>query len=70
MLKIILRNRLLILHLIQKINHQKNNTKIDKNFVENQIVLRQEYKTKKNFSKDDEIRLKCNELGVSIEDKP
>jgi cysteinyl-tRNA synthetase len=48
----------------------KNNTKIDINFVENQIALRQKYKNEKNFSKADEIRLKLSELGVVIEDKP
>ena len=48
----------------------KNNTKIDINFVENQIALRQKYKSEKNFAKADEIRLKLSELGVTIEDKP
>jgi cysteinyl-tRNA synthetase len=48
----------------------KNNTKIDINFIENQIALRQKYKSEKNFSKADEIRLKLSELGVVIEDKP
>ena len=48
----------------------KNNTKIDINFVENQIALRQKYKSEKNFAKADEIRLKLSELGVVIEDKP
>ena len=48
----------------------KNNTKIDINFVENQIALRQKYKSEKIFSKADEIRLKLSELGVIIEDKP
>jgi cysteinyl-tRNA synthetase len=48
----------------------KNNTKIDINFIENQIALRQKYKSEKNFAKADEIRLKLSELGVMIEDKP
>jgi cysteinyl-tRNA synthetase len=48
----------------------KNNTKIDINFIENQIALRQKYKSEKNFAKADEIRLKLSELGVVIEDKP
>jgi len=47
-----------------------NNTNIDINFVENQIALRQKYKSEKNFAKADEIRLKLSELGVVIEDKP
>ena len=51
-------------------NSSKNNAKVDINFVENQIALRQKYKSEKNFSKADEIRLKLGELGVSIEDKP
>jgi cysteinyl-tRNA synthetase len=51
-------------------NSSKNNTKIDINFIENQIALRQKYKNEKNFSKADEIRLKLSELGVTIEDKP
>jgi cysteinyl-tRNA synthetase len=48
----------------------KNNTKIDINFIENQIALRQKYKNEKNFAKADEIRLKLSELWVTIEDKP
>lgn len=48
----------------------ENNAKIDINFVENQIALRQKYKSEKNFAKADEIRLKLSELGVVIEDKP
>ena len=51
-------------------NSSKNNTKIDINFIENQIALRQKYKNEKNFAKADEIRLKLSELGVTIEDKP
>jgi cysteinyl-tRNA synthetase len=47
----------------------KNNAKIDMNFIENQIALRQKYKAEKNFVKADEIRLKLSELGVAIEDK-
>ena len=47
----------------------KNNGKIDINFIENQIALRQKYKAEKNFIKADEIRLKLSELGVAIEDK-
>jgi cysteinyl-tRNA synthetase len=47
----------------------KNNAKIDINFIENQIALRQKYKAEKNFVKADEIRLKLSELGVAIEDK-
>lgn len=48
----------------------KNNAKIDINFIENQIALRQKYKNEKNFAKADEIRRKLSELGVVIEDKP
>ena len=48
----------------------KNNTKIDINFIENQIALRQKYKSEKNFAKADEIRRNLSELGVMIEDKP
>ena len=48
----------------------ENNAKIDINFIENQIALRQKYKNEKNFAKADEIRLKLSELGVVIEDKP
>ena len=48
----------------------ENNAKIDINFIENQIALRQKYKSEKNFAKADEIRLKLSELGVVIEDKP
>jgi cysteinyl-tRNA synthetase len=47
----------------------KNNAKVDINFIENQIALRQKYKAEKNFVKADEIRLKLSELGVAIEDK-
>jgi cysteinyl-tRNA synthetase len=48
----------------------KNHAKIDINFIENQIALRQQYKIEKNFSKADEIRLNLSEMGVLIEDKP
>jgi cysteinyl-tRNA synthetase len=47
----------------------KNNDKIDINFIENQIALRQKYKAQKNFIEADEIRLKLSEMGVAIEDK-
>jgi cysteinyl-tRNA synthetase len=47
----------------------KNNDKIDINFIENQIALRQKYKAQKNFAQADEIRLKLSEMGVAIEDK-
>ena len=47
----------------------KNNGKIDINFIENQIALRQKYKAQKNFAQADEIRLKLSEMGVAIEDK-
>jgi cysteinyl-tRNA synthetase len=48
----------------------KNHAKIDVNFIENQIALRQQYKIEKNFAKADEIRLNLSEMGVLIEDKP
>jgi cysteinyl-tRNA synthetase len=48
----------------------KNHAKIDVNFIENQIALRQQYKIEKNFAKADEIRLNLGEMGVLIEDKP
>jgi cysteinyl-tRNA synthetase len=48
----------------------KNHAKIDINFIENQIALRQQYKIEKNFAKADEIRLNLSEMGVLIEDKP
>ena len=47
----------------------QNNVKIDINFVENQIALRQKYKAEKNFVKADEIRQTLNDLGIAIEDK-
>jgi cysteinyl-tRNA synthetase len=47
----------------------KNNEKIDINFVENQIALRQKFKAEKNFAKADEIRQNLSDLGITIEDK-
>ena len=50
-------------------NLLNNKPNIDINFIENQIALRQKYKSEKNFAKADEIRQNLNNLGVAIEDK-
>jgi cysteinyl-tRNA synthetase len=47
-----------------------SSAKIDENFINQQIILRKEFKSQKNFSEADKIRQALLNMGIILEDKP